>query len=279
MKTEIKQLQQVVEQHDGITLKLNWDMLEARSDEKYNFYCHRDKILVGFLALYPFGEKVELCGMVHPDYRRQHIFTELLEEALSSEIKQTYKEILLNAPAASVTGVAFLEQYACKPAFVEYQMKYISNQEKQDQAVQEDSRLNSSVQLAPYEPDNHQQLFIELDVEGFKESKEEARIYYNDLSVVDKSQYFVIVKNEQAVGKIRISHEGEHEVWIYGFVISASMRGQGIGRSILEYIVKRESKSGCDVWLEVALDNDHARHLYESVGFKIQNAQDYYRLN
>lgn len=63
--------------------------------------------LVGFLGLYDFGNKAEMCGMVHPDYRRQGIFTKLLEEAIRSAVERNYKVILLNSPAQSHSGTEF----------------------------------------------------------------------------------------------------------------------------------------------------------------------------
>ncbi|MBP1907282.1 ribosomal protein S18 acetylase RimI-like enzyme [Paenibacillus turicensis] len=276
MKHNILHLQHIVEQHDNLSLKLNWDMLEARDDNENSFYHLHEGQLVGFLALYPFGDKVEVCGMVHPDYRRQGIFTKLIKESITMKLEQQYKEILLNTPANSSSGVAFLRQIPCQLGYTEYQMKYYPL-EKTAGTAQNDNHLNQSIKLDPYQPELHQHFFAQLDVDGFGESEDVAIEYYEKLSFIDQSQYFVVMKEDQAVGKIRISHESKDEVWLYGFVISAAMRGQGIGRVVLEHIVERESKLGVNVWLEVALNNDHARYLYESVGFQVQHEQSYYK--
>lgn len=281
MKNNILHLQHIVEQHDNLSLKLNWDMLEARDDNENSFYHLHEGELVGFLALYPFGDKVEVCGMVHPDYRRQGIFTSLIKESITITLEQQYKEILLNTPAKSSSGVAFLQQVPCKLGFTEYQMKYVPLQKTAGEAQNAD-HLHQSIQLEliklePYQPELHQQFFTQLDVEGFGESHETASKYYEELSLIDKSQYFVIKKDHQSVGKIRISPDSENEIWLYGFVIASAMRGQGIGRAVLQHIVDREAKLGIDVWLEVALTNAHARYLYESVGFQVQHEQSYYK--
>jgi ribosomal protein S18 acetylase RimI-like enzyme len=276
LKQNILHLQHIVEQHDNLSLKLNWDMLEARDDNENSFYHLHEGELVGFLALYPFGDKVEVCGMVHPDYRRQGIFTRLINKSITMNLQQQYKEILLNTPANSSSGVAFLQQGPCQLAFTEYQMKYFPL-EKTDAATRNVDHLQQSIKLESYQPELHQHFFTQLDVDGFGEDQDVALDYYEKLSLIDKSQYFVIKKDHQPVGKIRISPDSENEMWLYGFVISAAMRGQGIGRTVLQHIVDREVKLGMDVWLEVALTNDHARHLYESVGFRAQHEQSYYK--
>lgn len=276
MKHNILHLQHIVEQHDHLSLKLNWDMLEARDDNENSFYHLHEGQLVGFLALYPFGDKVEVCGMVHPDYRRQGIFTRLIKESITMNLERQYKEILLNTPAKSSSGVAFLQQVPCKLDFTEYQMKYFPLQ-KTDGAAPSVDHLQQSIKVEPYQPERHQHFFTQLDVDGFGESHETASKYYEELSLIDKSQYFVITKDHQPVGKIRISPDSENEMWLYGFVVASEMRGQGIGRTVLKHIVERQSKLGLDVWLEVALTNDHARHLYESIGFRAQHEQSYYK--
>lgn len=251
-------------------------MLESRDYNENNFYHIHEGQLIGFLALYPFGDKIEVCGMVHPDYRRQGIFTKLIKESITIKVQQQYKEILLNTPAKSLSGVAFLQQAPCQLGFTEYQMKYFPL-EKTDGVVPNVDHLHQSIKLEPYQPELYQHFFAQLDVDGFGEGQDVALKYYEELSLIDKSQHFVIKKEQQPVGKIRISPDSENEIWLYGFVIAAKMRGQGIGRTVLKHIVERESKLGVDVWLEVALTNDHARHLYESIGFQAQHEQSYYK--
>lgn len=107
---EIKELQTECEQDGGFDLKLNWDMLAARKDgKKDDFFHYENDKLVGFLGLYGFGNKVELCGMVHPDWRRRGIFNRLLEEAIEEAKNRGTRQILLNAPAGSNSAKGFLE--------------------------------------------------------------------------------------------------------------------------------------------------------------------------
>jgi len=66
---DIRILQQECER-EGFTLKLNWETLRSRNGVHKNDFLHYDGLkLVGFLGLYDFGNKAEMCGMVHPDYR------------------------------------------------------------------------------------------------------------------------------------------------------------------------------------------------------------------
>lgn len=69
----IEELQERCEQFDGISLKLNWDMLRGPSNvgDTEWLVTYENELLVGFLGLYGFGSEMEVCGMVRPGYRRR----------------------------------------------------------------------------------------------------------------------------------------------------------------------------------------------------------------
>ena len=91
---------------------------------------------------------------------------------------------------------------------------------------------------------------------------------------MDNSVYIIDI-HEQSVGKIRVKVEDE-EAWIYGFSLLPHFRGKGIGRKVLQSIVKKYASQGNSLHLEVETENMHALSLYESIGFQIVHAQDYY---
>ena len=56
---------------------------------------------------------------------------------------------------------------------------------------------------------------------------------------------------------------------IHDIIVSKKHRNKGIGRSMLEFIINKGKNTGCcKVTLEVRIDNDNAKHLYASLGFK-----------
>ncbi|WP_059043189.1 GNAT family N-acetyltransferase [Paenibacillus rubinfantis] len=265
-------LQQLVEQHDGIALKLNWITLHSRKEESAaDLVEFREGKLVAFLGLYPFGNTLEVCGMVHPAYRRQGIFTSLLQRGLNSATVVSYSTILLNAPGNSDTAKPFLAAYPCRFDFSEYQMKYAED----PTSVRVESSPNG-VQVTLRQAEGMDRpLLSRFDQEGFGLTAEETKQFYDPLTEEEIRQNELLVYEGEAVGKIRVSRRNQ-EAWIYGFVVSASRRGQGIGGTVLRQIVDRERAGGFDVWLEVALNNPNAMKLYEQAGFRVCRSQDYY---
>jgi len=262
---EIKALQEICEKEGGILLKLNFDMLENRSENsKEDFFQYEDGKLVGFLGSYHFGDKVEICGMVHPNYRRRGIFTRLLEIGLD-EAKKHNNTILLNAPTNSQSAKEFLKTIPCSFSIAEYQMKWHSTELLMDEAV----TLRPSISNEDWEAE------IQLDVLGFGMEESEAREFNESNRESQRDQRFIIESEGRIAGKIRVS-ESEGEAWIYSFVVYPQLQGKGIGRKALSKVVKMEGQKGLSIFLEVEAKNAHALGLYESCGFRSYHSQDYY---
>ncbi|KYC90340.1 GNAT family N-acetyltransferase [Heyndrickxia sporothermodurans] len=261
----IKKLQQVCEQEEEIRLKLNWDMLMTRNEkEKTDFLYYEDGELIGFIGIYGFGNKIEVCGMVHPKHRRKKIFSQLFSEAMNEIKKQNVSQILLNTPTRSFSGKEWVKTLPCQFSFSEYQMKWAET----NLGEQEHIIIRAST------PDDIE-TEIQLDVQCFRFSEEEAKVYNQRIKKENIQDFFIIEANQQKVGKIRIQHI-KKEAWIYGFAIFPQYQGQGIGRKALNKILRQEHQNGFDIFLEVDSKNANALKLYESCGFKAYDSQDYY---
>jgi ribosomal protein S18 acetylase RimI-like enzyme len=266
---DIKQLQEVCEKDGGFQLKLNFDLLENRTAGKQeDFFHYEEGKLVGFLGTYGFGNKVELCGMVHPDYRRRGIFSSLLNMGLEEIKKQDIPTILLNAPTDSQSAQNFLKTVPCTFVVAEYQMKWHQTDLTDDDTI----TVRPSVSKEDWNAE------IELEISGFGMSKKQAEEMQTMISENSSDQKLIIEAEGRIAGKMRVS-ELNGEAWIYGFAVYPELRGQGIGRKALSKVVKMELQKGLPVFLEVEAKNAHALGLYESCGFKTYHSQDYYKYN
>ncbi|MFP4977919.1 GNAT family N-acetyltransferase [Paenibacillus sp. CN-4] len=269
--TEIEELQRYCEQYEGITLKLNWDML--RSEDAWWATHQEDGLTAGFIGVYGFGPQAEVCGMVRPGYRRRGIFTSLWTQALVRIREAGHREVLLNTPANSASGQALLQRMNCEFQHSEYQMKWNGQQLPGADA---DTIPSGRVNLRPALPEEAG-VMVRMDAEGFGMEPEEASEMYDRL-IRKQDEYIMIELNGDPVGKLRLWTD-EGDTWIYGFTVMPEGRGKGIGRSALLQTIDRERRLGNGVCLEVALDNPQALKLYQSCGFETTGQQDYFRYN
>ncbi|WP_080845790.1 GNAT family N-acetyltransferase [Cytobacillus gottheilii] len=263
---QIQLLQIICEHHDDISLKLNWDMLNHRKEaEKSDFFHYHDGVLVGFAAVYGFGNEAEICGMVHPDYRRNGIFSALLADALP--ILEPYQKILLNAPGNSITAKSFIKAKGYDYSFSEHQMKW-----SQKELIQN----NTNVKLRHAKSADLKKM-SELDHLCFGIPLEHALDTNNKALTNDDQTNYIISYLHKDVGKIRVQDDGT-ENWIYAFAIHPSFQGKGIGKAALTSCLVSLNKKGAEsIHLDVVATNNTALKLYESCGFKVYGVQDYYQ--
>jgi ribosomal-protein-alanine N-acetyltransferase len=66
---------------------------------------------------------------------------------------------------------------------------------------------------------------------------------------------------------------------IVSLAVLSSHRGHGLGRALVEEVLKKMMEKGCtEVYLEVRVTNQAAIHMYEKIGFQISTRiEGYYR--
>lgn len=263
---DIKALQDICETHEGIKLKLNWDMLQHRTADHDDFFHYSNKNLIGFLALYGFGVQYELCGMVHPGHRGEGIFKELFKKAMISLKDRNAGSLLINVPGTSGSGKTFVEAIDADYDFTEYEMKWEPGS---------GITLSKSVMTRGMTEDDIPQC-ISLDIDCFGQSRSDAEAMLKQMLTEQGQKSLMIEADGQTVGKIRVQRI-KGQSFIYGFAIDPKYQRRGIGRKALSYVVSEESKWTDDIFLDVAAENSHALKLYETSGFRTIYSQDYYR--
>lgn len=265
---DIKSLQDICEKEEEIQLKLNWEMLKARNgDKQTDLFHYEGSRLTGFLAIYQFGNKYEVCGMVNPKSRRKGIFTALFNDALQV-IPENANVILINLPAKSQSAKHWLQTKTCEYSFSEYQMKWepipLELPEKLVQ-LRESTEADTETR-------------IQLDITGFEFDEAEARDINQHQAKIDNRISYMIEVDQEPIGKIEVQRD-EEESYICGFSVFPKLQGKGFGRSALIQTVLAENKSERTILLEVAAENKHALKLYEDCGFRSYEIQDYYQFN
>jgi ribosomal protein S18 acetylase RimI-like enzyme len=263
---DIKDLQNICETFEDINLKLNWEMLKKRQNDQDDFLLYKENNLIGFLGIYGFGDSYEICGMIHPDFRRQHLFQEQLQMALQSLESRPVHKLLLNVPGSSPSGKGFISQSKAEYDFTEYEMKWNKKRLILD---------TDTVDLRPA-GEHDIDTMIDLDEKCFHMVRTDAESYTKRLFEESTLGNFMIMYREKTIGKIRVQRMDKKSS-IYGFAIFPSFQGRGIGRKALSQVVIQESKWTDDIYLDVAATNSKALKLYESSGFQTIYSQDYYQ--
>lgn len=275
---EITALATACNSYENIAIKYNPNTLRARSNEEINdFLCYADGQLVGFLGIFQFNSKeVEISGMVHPDYRRQGIFQDLLKLAEREIIRRGIRKLIFIKASHSKSGDAFLQNIDANYQFSEHWMKLASNPSPKPenvplirlrQAVTTDIPFCSHVTALSFAVDEEDT--IKHMTEHFGK---QSRFV---IECIDPNSTHG--QNGTAVGTIAIGYTEGNEAFIFGFCILPDYQGKGYGRQALQAAVQDAKSRQCEtIELEVACENTGALSLYESCGFEVLRANDYY---
>lgn len=266
---QIDALTAAVEQHDNIILKLNRDWLSERNpDEANDFLYYKDGRLVGFLPLFHFNNRViEISGMVHPDCRRQGIFTEMRRAAVEEVKSRNVPKILFIVENRAETGKKAMADCGARYEFSEFFMKL-----NQPPALVEKHpiRLRPAVEADLDAITGALVVCFNLPEDSMRES--------TSLNKPGRHRY-AIELDGQVIGTVAASYVEEGKSFLYGFCILPEFQGRGYGRQALMWAVHRSLADGVqEVELEVATENDSALNLYKSCGFEVVSGYDYYAL-
>ncbi|MFF2889394.1 GNAT family N-acetyltransferase [Paenibacillus sp. NPDC057967] len=263
--------------HEGIELKLNWNMLRERSGtETSDFLYYQSGRLVGFLGIYQFqSTEVEISGMVHPRYRRQGIFSQLVQAAREECLRRNVPKLVFMCQQGTASAKAVMDHWSIPYVYSEYWMQLL------EPPVQEDREHIGVLKLREADSDDDA-VIVRMNVEGFGLSEEDAANLLEKPNGTRTSRVYIAdIEGEEGarrtVGKVH-ARVVNGSAFIYGFVVAASERGRGYGRTILEQAIEviRAEDPQASIALEVAVKNERALGLYESTGFRISKATDYY---
>jgi ribosomal protein S18 acetylase RimI-like enzyme len=240
------------------------------------FLAYNGNLLIGCLLLDRYRLDIkEVTSMVHPDFRRQGIFTRLLEAARKECLSRGIHRLLLVCETNAKSGQAFVQAIGAGRDSAEHRMLLQTFQPRLQfddhllfrEAVYDDLSDLATV-LATDMGDDYEQAFAHVR-QSWKRPNQ--CFYIATYGGEDAGR-------AEPVATLRIE-ETPVELGIYGFVVRPEYRGRGYGRQLLEEaIIAARARSQKPLLLEVDTNNFTALNLYQSVGFVIERTYEYYSL-
>ncbi|HDR4726216.1 GNAT family N-acetyltransferase [Bacillus cereus group sp. Sample62] len=271
---QMKDLAHICGQHDEIDYSsdLHINFLTARTNEEINdFLLYDDTQLIGALSMYDFERptKLELIGFVHPNYRKQHIGTTLLQTAMKEIRIRVADEALIIMNGDSISGKEFAKHLKLPYLYSEYSMEFKTKE------VQKTTKHTIQLTLASSELLLD---LIEISSKAFGDSAENTATWLQKMMNSPSHQVYYALIDEKIVGTITISKQ-EQSTTLSGFAVHPSYQGKGYGKDILSYMVHTLITKGIStIELDVETKNNHALKLYTQCGFEIKTKHDYYNV-
>ncbi|MBJ8112896.1 GNAT family N-acetyltransferase [Bacillus cereus group sp. N6] len=271
---QMKDLAHICGQHDQIDYSsdLHINFLTARNNEEvYDFLFYDNTQLIGALSMYDFERptKLELIGFVHPNYRKQHIGTTLLQTAMKEIRIRAADEALLIMNGDSASGKEFARHMKLPYLYSEYSMEF--------KAKEVQKTTKNSIQLTLASSGSLLDL-IEISSKAFGDSAKNTATWLQRMMNSPSYQVYCALIDEKVIGTITVS-EQEQSTTLSGFAVHPSYQGKGYGKDILSYMVHTLITKGIStIELDVETKNNHALKLYTQCGFEMKKKHDYYNV-
>ena len=279
-------------QNDQVTLKLELDykLSDAKNrtadtviSDINEFMYFNGEELIGYMGICSFGgitQPLEITGMVHPKYRRQGIFSKLMELVIEECRRRDAEGILALCDKKSISGQGFLKKISAVYKFSEFEM-YLNHKSYETVEKQRPSGITfrKAVNADATEITRQNMIYFGDDLEEENEDSEDSSILLPEEEEKRGMTIYIAEKEEKVIGKVNLQMSDSGTGGIYGLGVLPEFRGKGFGRAILTFgVEKQKDANATEVMLQVAAENGTALNLYKSCGFQETSVMDYFEL-
>ncbi|WP_277409431.1 GNAT family N-acetyltransferase [Lacrimispora xylanisolvens] len=279
-------------QNDQVTLKLELDykLSDAKNrtadtviSDINEFMYFNGEELIGYIGICSFGgitQPLEITGMVHPKYRRQGIFSKLMELVIEECRRRDAEGILALCDKKSISGQGFLKKISAVYKFSEFEM-YLNHKSYEKVEKQRPSGITfrKAVNADATEITRQNMIYFGDDLEEENEDSEDSSILLPEEEEKRGMTIYIAEKEEKVIGKVNLQMSDSGTGGIYGLGVLPEFRGKGFGRAILTFgVEKLKDANATEVMLQVAAENGTALNLYKSCGFQETSVMDYFEL-
>jgi ribosomal protein S18 acetylase RimI-like enzyme len=266
---EVVALKGVCDAFEGLDLKLGYGASDpAQAGYPAALLARVEGKLIGYCSLDGDESVAEMCGMVHPEWRRQRLGMRLFDMARAGFAEAGGRQIFAVCEDASESGRVFLRMLAGQRAFSEHRMTL-----RHESPMPDTAAAQPTIERA--RPEDYQPLAAAL-ARAFDNTEERLLGDLTSASAVATEQVYVARLDGAIIGGFRLSVMPD-ATGIYAFGIDRDYQRQGWGRRMLAQACALAKEQGAPrVSLEVDIDNAAAIALYQSSGFETTTTYGYY---
>jgi mycothiol synthase len=216
--------------------------------------------------------------MVHPDYRRQGIFSRLYALVMDECARRRFHSVLLLCDRHSETGQNFLKKIGAEYRYSEFEMYLREDRDRPGGELLRGVSLRRASNADASEVARQNALYFEGNPQQAGEDDQEEPAVLPEDEEKRGMTIYLAERDGRTVGKVHLQNAAGVG-GIYGLGVLPEFRGRGYGRAVLLLAVRKLTEEGLSsIMLQVAAENAAALQLYKSCGFRETSTMDYFSL-
>ncbi len=265
---ELEELCCACKMKDGNTVAVYKHIINQNRPRLCNILYYHKKKLTGFLSVFFFYEDAcEISVMVRPDFRKQHIATEMIQEILPLVQTENINTLIFSAPHNLYNPLLLAKGFCYLHS--EYQMHH---QENHPVSIDNPS-LVVRVATARDIP-----ILCTIDHACFPTPQPDLAMHLQNLLFDPNYRILISEFKGIIVGKAHLDLQPD-VTRLSDIAILPQFQGRGLGSTLLAHCINYSlAADQPNLSLGVETSNQHALKIYMGRGFVINNAYDFWSI-
>lgn len=207
-----------------------------------------------------------------PPQNRDEVFSQLLGAVKGELARRGVGSLLFTVDKKDTPLGDILRRRGTPYEFSEFFLEYVPGSEKTS-----DNPGNgiTEVSLIPATLEDLSALAA-INAEAFDGDVDTTLALFRNIIAQEDRQLFSICHESKKVGTVGIMEE-QTQRYLFALAVKPALQGRGIGKAVLDRMVKRYGPGKKSLVLEVETKNTSALGLYKSSGFSVRSEFCYYR--
>lgn len=266
---ELQHLMKLCKQHDGSIPNLYTHILSQHRTLPVNQLYYAQEQLIGFLSVYFFyDDAVEIALLVAPSARQHGIGKQLMQKVIPIIKEQNFQNLIFSSPAQ-------LNDHWLKAKNFSYlHSEYFMERRDLNPVLEYTNSLT-------FRKATGQDIPILCAIDEVCFPKHHGNLADRFQLLIDSREYQIIIaiKDNHPIGKAHIRWHDE-AVTLSDIAILPTQQGKGLGSALIAHCINQALSEGKpQINLDVETHNLRALNLYTQLGFLVQNACDYWKIN
>ncbi len=271
---DLKELIAACKAVDGYVPMLYWEVLKLKRDIPGDYCLYQNNKMIGYLSTFNFEDPlIEVSFAIHPDFRNQSLFEELLEYARDHLQMMHYDALLLSTGEQDSVLVNTFTRLGSKKTHTEYILT-------RDNVGAEEIYASDPIELVLGQKKDDGARLAEVHARCFDSDLDLMTERFTKTIAMSNRRCFLALHHGEAIGAAHVRIDGSGSACLHDISIVPEKQNFGFGLQLLKLVLNTLIADGQTRFhMIVAADNQRALQLYQRCHFTVEQAYQFWRMD